>query len=119
MLLNFRAAKPAEEAQTAQEEQVAQIAQAVEERAIDEFDIQAGMRVDVLTLSNRLTFIGKVDSYRGGALVIRDARDYDRFIDEDGMIAGKYYLTKRADCPKENGAPVLFPIHRCFFPNSS
>lgn len=29
-----------------------------------------------------------------------DARDYDRFIDEDGMIAGKYYLTKRADCPK-------------------
>lgn len=77
MLLNFRAAKPAEEAQTAQEEQVAQIAQAVEERAIDEFDIQAGMRVDVLTLSNRLTFIGKVDSYRGGALVIRDARDYD------------------------------------------
>lgn len=77
MLLNFRAAKPAEEAKTVQEEQVAQIAQAVEEHAADEFDIQAGMRVDVLTLNNRLTFVGKVDSYRGGALIIRDARDYD------------------------------------------
>lgn len=29
-----------------------------------------------------------------------DAQDYDRFIDEDGIIADKYYLTKRADCPK-------------------
>lgn len=76
MLLKFLAKKPGEEDQSP-EEQVAQIAQAVEERAKEEFDIQAGMRVDVLTLQNRLTFIGKVDSYRGGAMVIRDARDYD------------------------------------------
>lgn len=76
MLLKFLAAKPAEE-ERSQDEQVAQISQAVEERPTDEFDIHAGMRVDVLTLQNRLTFIGKVDSYRGGALVIRDARDYD------------------------------------------
>lgn len=77
MLLKSRAAKPAEEVQTVQDEQIAQIAQAVEENPIDEFDIHAGMRVDVLTLQNHLTFIGKVDSYRGGALIIRDARDYD------------------------------------------
>lgn len=76
MLLKFRAAKPAGE-ETPQQEQVAQIAQAVEELPMVEFDIHAGMRVDVLTLQNRLTFIGKVDSYRGGALVIRDARDYE------------------------------------------
>ena len=76
MLLNFRAKKPSEE-EVPEEKQVAQIAQAVEELPQEEFDIHAGMRVDVLTLQNRLTFIGKVESYRGGAMVIRDARDYD------------------------------------------
>lgn len=62
--------------QTAQEEQVARISKAVE-NLDDDFDIYEGMRVDVLTLQNRLTFTGRVDRYRDGTMTIREARDYD------------------------------------------
>ena len=36
--------------------------------------LRPGMTVEVLTMENRLTFVGKVESFRGGAVVIREAK---------------------------------------------
>ena len=51
-----------------------QAEQAEEVRFVDELDIRTGMTVEVLTLDNRLTFVGKVESYHNGAIVIREAK---------------------------------------------
>lgn len=57
-------------AQTAQEESTAQAAE------LDEFELnfRKDMTVEVLSLENRLVFVGKVESYRNGAMVIREAK---------------------------------------------
>lgn len=39
-----------------------------------DFGLRPGMTVEVLTLENRLFFVGKVDSVRGGAVILRQAR---------------------------------------------
>lgn len=39
-----------------------------------QFGLRPGMTVEVLTLANRLVFMGKVESVRGGAVVIRDSK---------------------------------------------
>lgn len=39
-----------------------------------DFDLRPGMTVEVLTMENRLTFVGKVESYRNGAVMIRETR---------------------------------------------
>lgn len=37
-------------------------------------ELQPGMTVEVSTAENRLIFVGKVDSYQNGAVIIRDAK---------------------------------------------
>ena len=55
--------------QTQQEEQ--------EEEEIvipSDFGLREGTTVEVLTMENRLSFLGRVDSFRNGAVVLRDAK---------------------------------------------
>ncbi|NCE66132.1 PilZ domain-containing protein [Pseudoflavonifractor sp. 524-17] len=42
---------------------------------IGQLELRPGMRVEVLTIDNKLTFLGKVDNYRRGMLQIRGAKD--------------------------------------------
>ena len=51
-----------------------QAEQAEEVRFVDELDIRTVMTVEVLTLDNRLTFVGKVDRFSGKSIVIRESR---------------------------------------------
>lgn len=41
---------------------------------VDELNIRPGMTVEVLTMDNRLTFVGKVERFRNGAITIRESR---------------------------------------------
>lgn len=59
---------------TTQTEQAEQAEQTEEVQFTDELDIHPGMTVEVLTLDNRLTFVGKVDRFSGRAIVIRESR---------------------------------------------
>ena len=59
---------------TTQTEQAEQAEQTEEVQFTDELDIHPGMTVEVLTLDNRLTFVGKVDRFSGKAIVIRESR---------------------------------------------
>lgn len=54
--------------QTEQAEQTEQV------QFVDELNIRPGMTVEVLTLDNRLTFVGRVDRFGNGAIVIRESR---------------------------------------------
>ena len=54
--------------------QTPQANQAVVTAAPSDFGLRAGMSVEVLTPGGRLMFVGKVDSFRGGAIIIRDAK---------------------------------------------
>ena len=38
------------------------------------FGLRPDMTVEVLTMENRLTFVGKVETVRNGAVVLREAR---------------------------------------------
>lgn len=60
--------------QTEQAEQIEQNEQAEEVTFADELDIRPGMTVEVLTLDNRLTFVGRVDRFNGRSIVIRESR---------------------------------------------
>ena len=64
-----------QEEQTALERQADQIARTIEYLE-DELDIEAGLRVDVLTMQNRLLFVGRLERYRAGAgtMTISDAQ---------------------------------------------
>lgn len=46
---------------------------AVKTETYVDFGIRPGMTVEVLTKKNRLTFMGKVESYKNGAVIIREA----------------------------------------------
>lgn len=46
----------------------------VNEPVID-YGLRPGMTVEVLTVKNRLTFMGRVESYKNGAVIIREAND--------------------------------------------
>lgn len=48
--------------------------QTEETEAVDGFGLRDGMTVEVLTMENRLTFVGKVESYRNGAVVLRESK---------------------------------------------
>lgn len=39
-----------------------------------DFGLRQGMTVEVLTLENRLTFVGKVENFRNGAVTLREAK---------------------------------------------
>lgn len=54
--------------------QTPQANQTVVTAAPSDFGLCAGMSVEVLTPGERLMFVGKVDSFRGGAIIIRDAK---------------------------------------------
>lgn len=58
------------------EREQAEAAGAVKGAELDEFelDFRKDMTVEVLSPQNRLLFVGKVESYRGGAMVIREAK---------------------------------------------
>lgn len=62
-----------QEEQTALERQAAQIARTIEYLE-DELDIEAGLRVDVLTMQNRLLFVGRLERYRAGTMTVSDAQ---------------------------------------------
>lgn len=62
-----------QEEQTEQERQAAQIARTIEYLE-DELDIDAGLRVDILTMQNRLLFVGRLERYRAGTMTISDAQ---------------------------------------------
>ena len=57
-----------------QAEQTAQTA--AQNAELDEFELnfRKNMTVEVLSLDNRLIFVGKVETYRNGAMVIREAK---------------------------------------------
>lgn len=59
---------------TPQIEQDEQTEQTGEVQFVDELNIRPGMTVEVLTLDNRLTFVGKVDRFGSGSIVIRESR---------------------------------------------
>ena len=54
--------------QTEQDEQAEQAA------APSDFGLRPEMTVEVLTMENRLNFLGRVDSFRNGAVILRDAK---------------------------------------------
>lgn len=60
--------------QAEQTEQAGEIEEIEEARFADELNIRPGMTVEVLTLDNRLTFVGRVDRFSGKAIVIRESR---------------------------------------------
>lgn len=62
-----------QEEQTALERQAEQIARTIEYLE-DELDIDAGLRVDALTMQNRLLFVGRLERYRAGTMTISDAQ---------------------------------------------
>lgn len=49
----------------------------VEQIDIEDLDIRQGTTVEVLTMENRLTFVGKVESFRNGAVIVREAKGND------------------------------------------
>lgn len=48
--------------------------QAVQANADNDFGLRPGMTVEVLTMENRLTFVGRVERVRNGAVTIREAK---------------------------------------------
>ncbi len=50
------------------------VQETAQEAVQEDFDFRRGMTVEVLTMENRLTFVGKVESYHNGAIVIREAK---------------------------------------------
>lgn len=45
-----------------------------ERQLADELNIRPGMTAEVLTLDNRLTFVGRVDRFNGKAIILRESR---------------------------------------------
>lgn len=48
--------------------------QAMQANADNDFGLRPGMTVEVLTMENRLTFVGRVERVRNGAVTIREAK---------------------------------------------
>lgn len=63
----------------APEKEQAEGTEAVKGAELDEFELnfRKDMTVEVLSPQNRLLFVGKVESYRSGAMVIREAKGND------------------------------------------
>lgn len=51
-----------------------QTEQAEQAAAPSDFGLRPEMTVEVLTMENRLNFLGRVDSFRNGAVILRDAK---------------------------------------------
>lgn len=61
--------------QTAAIEEIEETEQTEQTEEVNDFELREGMAVEVLNMENSLIFVGKVESYSRGAVVIRESRD--------------------------------------------
>lgn len=58
-----------------QEQELEELPQEEEEDVLDEMDLRVGMIVEVLTVRNILTFVGRVKAFNGEVLTIKESMD--------------------------------------------